>query len=143
MDIIKIDPNEIVELEAESGQLVMKPSAEKSLMRLLELKQMVDDALERAKAMIVQSATALNPDFRGLEGEEIRIIFRSYGEKYEYDWTKKDSLKPFLTEKIYYKVDSKKVDEYLEKVGELPEGIKEKERSKTPSIKFIGDKDED
>lgn len=121
---------------------MFKKSAEASLVRLLELKELVDNAIDRAKDQIVEAALELNPDFRSLEGERIKLNFRSYGEKYEYDWKLKEALEPFLNRKEYFKVDSKKVDEYLEKVGELPEGIKEKDRKKTPSIKFIGDKDD-
>lgn len=140
--IIKVDPKEIVQLSEKGGELMFKKTAEASLVRLLELQRMVNEALDRAKLQIVEAALKLNPNFKGIEGEEVKITFRNYGEKYEYDWKLKEALEPFLVKKEYFKVDSKKVDEYVDTVGELPEGITEKDRSKTPSIKFIGDSDD-
>lgn len=43
---------------------------------------------------------------------------------------------PFLNQKTYYSVDAEKVDQYVEKVGEMPEGIEEKDREAKLSIKY-------
>lgn len=54
--------------------------------------------------------------------------------------SKKADLEPFLTVKEWANVDAKKVEEYLEEVGELPDGIYEAEREPKLSISM---KDED
>jgi len=45
-------------------------------------------------------------------------------------------LEAFLKRKETYAVDGKKVDEYIKKVGELPDGVYEAERATQVSIKL-------
>jgi hypothetical protein len=139
-DLITIDPKQISILQEKGGKLLFKRNAEDALISLLTLRDMVDKAIENAKLKIAEAGTELDPGFKGIKGDKVEISYRRYGEKYEYDWKKKDKAEPFLIEKIYYKVDSAMVDGYVEKTGELPEGISEKEREKT--IKLLEDKDE-
>jgi len=141
-DLITINPKDIGILQNEGGQLLFKKKAEDSLIKLLMIKEMIDSAIDNAKLQIAEAGMALDPGFKGIEGEKIRVGYRRFGEKYEYDWKKKDELGAFLTKKEYYKVNSDKVDEYLTEVGEMPDGITEKDREKVLTIKLMEEKDE-
>lgn len=131
---LTIDTDEIRALAREGDKFIFKKEAEKGILELLEVQKQVNEAVETLKMAIAEAGCKIDPSFSGVRGEKVNAVFRFYGEKYEYDWTKKEELKPFLNEKTYFKVDSDKVDGYLEQVGELPDGIKLKDRSKKLSL---------
>lgn len=133
-DIITIDPKQIQLYADEGGKLVFKKEAESELIKLLELQKMIEEKVEMVKTMIAESGQAIDDGFKGVIGEKIRATFRLYGEKYTYKLNSVPDLKDFLKEKIYYKVDSDRVDEYFKAEGKLPDGISEKPRSPSLTI---------
>ena len=132
---IKID--ELNQLVHNGGKFSFKKDAEEALVQLLEWQEKIDLMISEVKEAIAKAGTSISPDFKGILGSKIKAIFRVYGEKYEYDWEKKDALMDFLTVRTYHKVNSKKVDEYIEKNKKLPDGIKEKEREPIISLTLI------
>lgn len=142
-DLITIDPSEIQILAQEGEKFIFKPNAEESLKQLLRLQELVNNAVEQVKAQIGEAGKAINPNFKGVIGEEIRCVYRKYGAKYKYDFSKKKVLLPFLKEKVYYSVETEKVDDYLNKVGELPDGITEADREDKLSISYKGGEEDE
>lgn len=138
--IIKINPEDIKILAQEGENFMFKPKAEEELIKLLELQQMVDEAVEQVKNKLAELGQAINPNFKGIIGDRVKCIYRAYGGKYKFDWSKKGDCMPFLKEKQTYTVDSDKVSKYIKEVGELPMGITEADRENKLSISF---KDED
>lgn len=133
-DLITVDPKQIQLYADEGGKLVFKKEAEAELIKLLELQKMIEEKVEMVKTMIAESGQSIDEGFKGVIGEKVRATFRLYGEKYTYKMDYISQLGDFLKEKIYYKVDSDKVDEYFKKEGKLPDGISEKPRSPSLTI---------
>lgn len=134
MKKIMIDPNYPMELAKEGGKLVLKREAEEYLVKLLELQNLVNEAVDNVKQQIQEAGETIDPTFKGVIGERIKAIYRSYGAKYTYHMNELEEAKPFLKEKIYYSVDSGLVDKYVKEVGEMPTAIYDKERTKSISF---------
>jgi len=133
-NIIKIDTNELTAFAEEAGKFVFKQSAEENLLKLLKLKKLIDDALEKAKADIEEAGKKISPDFKGVVGQQIKAIYRSFGEKYTYNKEKVIEASPYLKEIIWRKVKSDEVNAYVKANDKLPEGIIEKDRQPKISI---------
>lgn len=124
-------------------ELVFKKEAENAIIELLKRRNEIDLALAEIKKGIEEAGMLVSKDFRGVIGSKVKAIYRVYGEKYEYDWTRREELGDFLRSKTYYNVISPKVDEYLEKNKKLPDGITEKQRSPVISLSLVKPKLED
>jgi hypothetical protein len=141
-EIVKIDIDEMKMLAKEGEAFIFKPSAEKSLLKLHETIMLLQALEDSVKHQIGILGRELNPNFKGVIGENVKCIYRKYGAKYEYDWKNKEGALPFLKKKEYYSVDADKVDKYVKEVGELPDGINEKAREDVLSI-IYGEQDEE
>lgn len=132
MDIIRIDPKEIINYQQEGGKLVFKPSAEFSLIQLLKAKDFIDEQIDLVKKSIETAGLSISPGFKGVIGEKVKAIYRVYGDKYDIINEKVDRqyIKTTITEKI----DTDAVDEYMKKHKELPFGIVERQRAPQISI---------
>ena len=135
-DLIVIDPKEMTVLAEEGGKFVFKPKAEEQILKLHETIIMLQELEEKIKETIGEMGKALNPNFRGVKGDRVSCIYRKYGAKYTYDWKQKQTCMPYLKEKVYFSVDSDKVDKYLKEVGEFPSGITEAPREEKLSITY-------
>lgn len=122
-DIVTIDKKEIVKLAAEGNGLALTRDAEASLIKLLDLKDFIDQVVEDVKEQIAERARTVYPDFKGVQGEHIRAIYRMYGDKYKTDNPE------FQKEIVSVRTDSQAIDEYLEEHGTLPEGVEVKDRT--------------
>lgn len=120
-EIIKIDMGEMGILAEEANRFIFKPSAEQSLITLHQTIVRLQELEEHVKQAISEAGRALNPNFKGVIGENVKCIFRKFGTKYEYDW--KNKPEEFLKKKEYYSVNTDLVDKYIKEVGELPTGI--------------------
>ena len=135
--IITVNTAVVNDIAEEAGKLVMNPKAEAELVKLLQLKELVDSTYERVKDVISKSGEAIMPGFTGVIGEKIKCTYRVYGGKYQIV----DPLmaEGFVTSKPKYDVDTKKIDAYAKEHGVLPPGITERERAKTLSISLKED----
>lgn len=131
--IIKVDPDQIAFFKQEAGKLFFQPQAEKQLINLMKLKEMVDKAVDEVKTQIKAAGEkALGVEFRGIIGDKVKVINRFYGSKYEV--TDDVLADNFIETVISRKIKTKEVDEYLKNEGKLPDGIKFKDREQTLSI---------
>ena len=133
-NIIKVDINELATFAEEGGKLVFKQSAEDNIVKLLQLKKLIDDALEKVKADIEEAGKKISPDFKGVVGQQVKAIYRTFGEKYTYDKDKLDEASAYLKEIVWRKVKSDEVNAYVKKNDKLPNGIIEKDRKPKISI---------
>lgn len=139
---ITINLNEMTALAKEGENFLFKPSAEESLLTLHQTIVRLQELEESVKQAIGEAGRALNPNFKGVIGENVKCIFRKYGAKYEYDWKNKEGALPFLKRKEYFSVDADKVDKYVKEVGEYPSGIIENSREEKLSIIYGKDEEE-
>lgn len=135
-DLIVIDPKEIAVFAEEGGRFLFKPQAEEQIIKIHEAILMLQAWEEKIKEQIGEMGKALNPNFKGVKGDKVSCIYRKYGAKYSYDYQRKNACMPFLKEKIYYTVDTDKVDKYVKEVKELPEGILEAPREEKLTIMY-------
>lgn len=101
--IVKVDPQEVAKLANEAGKLVFKKEAETELIKLLELKKMIDTTIEEVKTSISKAGNDILPNFKGVRGNRVSVSITDESER--------------------MKVDREYVQEYKEKHGKLPEGI--------------------
>ena len=104
MDIITIDTNKIKALATDGENFVFKPQAEKALLELKAqrdwINQIYDDVLEK----IAEAGKSENPNFKGVIGEKVRCVYRSYGAKYKARRDKYGVLEPFIERKEWVTV---------------------------------------
>ena len=141
-DLIVISPSEITQFASEGGKLVFRKEAEESLVKLINLQRLIEEKIDGAKKAIEDAGNAVGPGFKGVIGEKVRATYRVYGEIFGYKLEKLEELKAagFINEKIFYKINSPKTQEYLDNVGELPDGAVFKDRQPTLSITLLEDK---
>ena len=142
MNIIKIDMSKMTALAEEGGKFILKPSAESALIELHETIEKLQALEDHVKEEIGRLGKELNPNFKGVIGENVKCIYRKFGAKYNYDWKNREGALPFLKRKEYFSVDADKVDKYVKEVGEYPDGIIENVREEKLSFSF-GEKDEE
>jgi len=130
--IIYLD--EISKLAEEGGKLVFKKEAEEELVKLLEIKNKIDEAIERVKEQIKQAGESILPNFKGVEGRMVKAIYSYHGAKYEIQDPQK--AQGFYRIVVYEKPDTEAIDNYVKEYGELPEGVVAKEREKSLSLRL-------
>ena len=140
-DLIIIDKNKIVGLVKKGNKFLFKKEAENSLDELLQLQELVNEAVEQAKLAIGELGLEIHPGFKGVIGSKVRCTFRKYGAKYKFAPEKKEELLPYLTTKEQYGVNAEKVERYLTNTGKLPEGIFEAKRESKLSMKRVPNED--
>ena len=133
---IVIKKQEILDIAKIGENLVLSPKGEEAFIKLLNLQKFIDDTVVEVKEKIVENALNLDPDFKGIVGESIRATYRYTDSVYTYSKSEIDIAEPFLKKVEYYKVDSEKVEQYEQEVGDLPEGIYFKDRTKKLVIKL-------
>lgn len=137
---ITVDTDKVKSLVEDGGKILMSQEAEASLVQLLELQKSVEAAIGDAKKAIEEAALAYNPNFTSVQGEKVKVGYRSFGSKYGIDQATFDKLPPqFYKKKVSYSAETKEVDKYLVEFGSLPLGITKIERPKQISIKLIDD----
>jgi len=142
MNEIIFNPKEMVQFAKEGESFLLKPSAESSLLRLHEAIVQLQALEDHVKEEIGRLGRELNPNFKGVIGENVKCVYRKYGAKYNYDWKNKEGALPFLKRKEYFSVDADKVDKYVKEVKELPMGIFEAPREEKLSIIYGKDEEE-
>lgn len=133
-NIVTFDKKKLKILAEKGGEFVFKPEAEEELLKLIKVKELVEDLLSQAKKQIIESGKKIDKGFKGISGEYIKATYRPYGPRFKYE-SGKEETKPFTKEISYQRVDSNKVDKYVERVGELPEGVHKKDRTWKLKIK--------
>jgi len=128
-------------LVKKGSNFVFKKEAEEEILKLLKLRDLIEEKIKEVKEGIEKAGKSIDPSFKGVIGENLRATYRVFGERYTFDkYNPPDE--EFLKTITFSKVDSAKVDEHLEKTDELPTGITLKER--VPTISFtIKDNEKD
>jgi len=131
---IVIRKADIIQLKKDGQKLVVKKEAEASLLTLLDLKDLIDKTVEEVKKEIANAGEkALGDGFKGVIGERVKAIYRTYGDKYE------TNNSDFTKEIILKRVDREKIEAYLKEKGKLPADTNEKKRTKKLIINRINE----
>lgn len=136
MSKLTIDTEEISKVCNDASGVMLDMEAEKSLYRLLEIKEQIDEFVEKVKAKIVDSAITVDPHFTALKGDLLKMEYRAYGAVYEMP-DHSQVLPEFKVEKTSYSINTKAVEAFEEVSGELPTGIARADRKKQLTIKKL------
>lgn len=140
--VVHIDASDLPILREEGKELVFKRSAEDAIEKLLKLDMQVKFAIDYVKREIEKAGLALNPDFKSVQGDKIKVGYRFFGAKYYIDNDKLDKLpKELVTVEVIKKhklASASEIEKYIkEHDGKLPEGLVEAERQKQITMKPI------
>lgn len=131
--IIKIE--ELEGLVKTADSIFLTEKGEKVLLKLLAIREQVENAVKEAKAKIETAALALDPDFASIQGDKVKISYRAYGSRYAIDDSLANEVPASLvTKKEVVSINTEAVDSFIKANGGLPVGIFEPVRSKTISI---------
>jgi hypothetical protein len=132
---MNIDIEKLKDLIPEADKIFLSPDGEEVLIKLLEIKQQVENAIEAAKGMLEKKALELNPNFSSIQADKVKVYYRAYGAKYKIDLVNIEKCpKNFYKVRTVYDVIAKEVEKWTESHKGLPLGINEIERPKSLSF---------
>ena len=124
-------------LKEEAGKIFISPEGENVIVELLELQEQVEKAIKLVKDALVVEGSAVNPNFTSIQGDRVKVYYRSYGQRFYIDEAHVDLAPVELytkEQKTTYKIDSEAVEKWIDEQGKLPAGINEVDRPKTLSV---------
>lgn len=131
----QIDIEKIQQLKLDADKIFLTSDGENALVQILEIEKQIEAVKEEVKSKLAEAALKLNPNFSSIQGDKVKVYYREYGAKYYVDETQATLIPEGLAEqKISYSVNSKAVEEWVERNGHMPTGIKEVERQKSISF---------
>ena len=141
---LSVDTEELRSLALEGKDIFLKPEGEQALLKLLELKETVEKAIDEAKKVLEEEALKLDPNFKSIQADNIRVYYRTYGSRYKLDESKIAAIPAnFYTAKTSYTVNIKEVEAFAREKGGLPDGILEIERPKQLTFSRKGEKEDE
>lgn len=135
--VVKVNAAELLTLEKDGETVVINPKAEDAILRLLEIKNEVDGAIDYLKEAIARQATEFDPNFSGLKGRRIKINYSAAGAKFKETGEIEKHSSKFWKKKVSWSLDSKAIEAYKAKYYRLPKGISEVVRKKTIRISEV------
>ena len=118
-----------------SKAVTLNPHGEEVLIKLLELKDKVEMAIDQCKSIVGVAMADIDPDLSSVSSDNLKVMNRVYGSKYYLDENLIEFLDPkFYTEKKSYSLNTSEVDKEIKENGNLPNGISLINRQKTVSI---------
>lgn len=134
---MQIDIEDLENIKIDADKIFLHAEGEKVLLKLLEIQKQIEDAIIAAKAKLEDTALKLDPNFKSIQADKIKVYYRTFGSKYHIDENKIDLAPKELYEmetKINYKIDSEAVDKWINEYKIMPNGIIELERKKILTI---------
>lgn len=137
--IINIDTSKIVALVEDGKKFMFEQASEDSIAELLELADRVNTAVAEVKAHIAKQGTELNPNFTGVRGDRVRVMYRYYGSAYLIDKLRiADMDDKYYAKSITYRPNTKEVEAFVKTEGKTPMGILvNTDRVKQVSMSYI------
>jgi hypothetical protein len=128
---IEVDIDKISQLVKKSTDIFLSPEGENELVELYKLQEMIEKAIHDAKANLAKKALKLDPDFRSIQGDKVKVAYRAYGSRYRIDLSLLQQLPGnFYKSKTTYSPIPSEVDQFVNEHGTPPMGIIENTREK-------------
>lgn len=132
---ITVDTDQVAGLKKEGDKILISQDGESVILKLFELQDLIEGAIKDVKSQIEKSALELDPNFVSIQGDEIKVAYRSFGVRYKIDPQYVSQLPKELYEtRVSYGANVKAIDAYVDEKGALPLGIETPERPKKISI---------
>ena len=136
---MEIPIEKVGDLEKKGDQILFKTTGEEALVQLFKIQEQVEEAIKNVKTRIEAKALELDPNFKAVIGDKVKVGYRYFGQRYFLDQSKVDKVPQNMLVKVTkYNLDLKELDKWTETHKNLPEGIKENERLKQITIKIKG-----
>ena len=132
---LTIDTDNLIKLTKNGSEIILEPTAEEAIIKLLEVQHKVESALEELKEKIAEEGIKYDPNFKSVESDNLRIWYRYYGGRFSIDEGRLAEIPEELykVKKRYYP-ETKAIDNWVDEGKELPLGIVERDRTKKLSI---------
>jgi peptide subunit release factor 1 (eRF1) len=134
---ITIELDNLSELVSKADLIFLEPRAEKILLKLIDIREQVENAIDQAEKKLEDAALKINPNFKSIRSDKIKVFYRAYGARYLLD----ESIIALIPTELYtaekktiYKVNADAVENWTSINKGMPVGISERERTK--SLKF-------
>ena len=85
MKNITINLDTVDSLVKKGENFVFKKEAEAEIIKLLKLRDLLDEKIKEVKVGIEKAGKSIDPSFKGVIGENLRATYRVFGERYTYD----------------------------------------------------------
>ncbi len=132
-----IDTDQIALVSKDAEKIFISKDGEEQLIQLLEMQEMIEKAIDEAKKLIEEKGLTINPYFKSIEGDRVKVSYRYFGVKYYLEDDKLDQVPAEMYTKeitTKYKVNTDIVEVWAEKNKGLPFGITESNRKKSLNI---------
>lgn len=140
MDKITINLKELKSLRKKGAEIFITPEAENGLLKLLEMKDEIEEAISETKKNIEKEALKRNKNFSSIRGDKVKIQYRAFGQRFFIDESKLDQVPKEVYDKqvkTYFKIKTKEIEKFVKERGNLPIGVNEIDRKKSISISKI------
>ena len=128
---ITINPQAIILARDKAGDLTLTQEAEVELRKVLEFKKLAEDVYDFVQAKLGQAMD--EQKLKKIVSGNIVVRYSTFGERYQVD---ESTNEKYTKEVVYRKANSAEIDKVIEETGELPEGVKLKERSSKATISY-------
>jgi hypothetical protein len=133
--VVKFDPAVLVEAKETAGTIVLNPSAEEAIVKLLQLEQQVSDAVKFVKAEIERQGLEVSENFTSVTSDKLKINYSASGAEFAIDEKKRKRYPAELfTTKVTHTPVSAAIKAYRKKNKKWPIGVVVKQRAKSIRI---------
>lgn len=116
---VTIETQNVERLSTEGENIFLSPEAESEILKLLAMKDLIEKVEADLKERLLAKAKELNPNFKKLVSDNLRIYARSYGAKYYVDESQIEMIPEDL-----YKTEVEVVADNKTPVSDLIEKVK-------------------
>lgn len=122
--------SQIGDLKKDGDKIFDSPEGEKSLVEFVKIEKLLEEAKKEISKKLEERGLELDPNFSALKSDNITVNYSYRGAKYEL-------IDPSAApqEVLKLTLDTKSLDKYLAE-NELPNGIVEKERTRSCSFRL-------
>ena len=132
---MEIKVEKLSKLVKKADEIFLTAEGEEVLVQLLEIRDQVEKAIDEAETKLEATALKLNPNFKSIQSDRVKVYYRAYGSRYYVDESRLTELDPELYKVVKrYSVETKAVDKWVKEHKGMPVGIVEVDRKK--SLKF-------
>lgn len=139
-----IEVEKLASLTKDADKIFLTPEGEQVLVDLLEIKAQVEAAIDEAEKRLEEAALQLDPEFKSIQADRIKVYYRAFGSTYKIDDSLADQIPAELyTVKKSYAPNVAAINEWTKEHGGMPIGIIEPERPKQLKFKLKAVQDDE
>jgi len=141
---MQIDIEKIVPVENADG-IFLAPEGEQVLLDVLEVERQLEDVKQAIKEQLARRAAEINPNFKMIQGEKVKVYYRQYGTRYVVEPGLEEKVPVELVQtEVKYRLKISELEGWIEQHGgKLPYGVRSAEREKQITFALVKEGDGD